>query len=279
MEYKSILVHLDASPRCAERVAIATRLALDFDAHLTGLYAATFHVPSAALAEGAEQFAEVWRQQHRERASEAAGRFREHTARAGLGQAEVRVADGDPARAVALFARYADLLVLGQPDPDEDRSLLGVPAEFAEQAIQSVSRPVLVVPYAGTFPRLGERVLVAWDTSRTATRAVTDALPILKRAANVTVLVVNPESTGDHGDVPGADIALYLARHGVKVEAMENHTREVEPGTWLVSRACDLQSDLIVMGGYGHSWLRDLVFGGVTRSVMGQMTVPILMEH
>jgi nucleotide-binding universal stress UspA family protein len=280
MSYKSMLVHLDASRRCAERLSIATRLALAFGAHLTGLYAAVRReLPGHIRVEGDPELTEQWRKLHRERAQQVSALFREVTLRAGLQSAEARVAESDPVHAVTLHGRYADLVILGQTDPEEDADILGVPPEFPEMAVQAVGRPVLLVPYAGSFPRIGERVIVAWNASREASRAATDALPFLQRAEQVTVLAVNPETSGDHGEIPGADIALYLARHGIKVEAAQSHTRDIDPGTWLVSRACDLGADLIVMGGYGHSYLRELIFGGVTRSLLGQMTVPVLIEH
>jgi nucleotide-binding universal stress UspA family protein len=280
MSYKSILVHLDASRRCAERLGIASRLALAFGAHLTGVYAAVRReLPDYVRVEGDPELTQQWRKLYRERAELAAGAFHEHTARAGLDSSEMRVAEGDPVQAVALHGRYADLVVLGQTDPDEDPESLGVSRDFPELAVQAVGRPVLLVPYIGSFPRVGERIIVAWNASREAARAATDALPLLQRASQVTVLVVNPGESGDHGEIPGADIALYLARHGVKTEAAHTHTREIDPGSWLVSRACDLGADLIVMGGYSRSYLRELIFGGVTRSLLGQMTVPVLIEH
>ena len=280
MDYRSIVVHLDAGTHCAERIDIATRLALGFGAHLAGVYAAAQReLPPGAVADGAPELTEEWRRIYRERSSDTTARFLDCAARAGLDGAEARSAEGDPVDALTVSALYADLLVLGQRDPDEDQDQLGLPADFAELVLQAAGRPVLLVPYAGSFPSVGERVLVAWNASRTAARAVRDALPLLKRAASVTVLAVNPESTGMHGEVPGADIALYLARHGVRVEATENHTHGLDAGTWLISRACDLSADLLVMGGYGHSRLGEAVFGGVTRSVLEQMTVPVLMEH
>jgi nucleotide-binding universal stress UspA family protein len=280
VDYKTIIVHLDASRRCAERVALACRLARDFDAHLTGVYAATMReLPGYVRAEGDPQLTEEWRRINRERAVEAVARFREQTGREGVERVEVHADTSEPVRATALRARYGDILVVGQTDPQEDAWTLGVPADFPEQVLQAVARPLLIVPFTGRFPRTGSRVLIGWNASIAATRAVAGALPFLRRAARVTVLTVNPETSGDHGAVPGADIALYLARHGVTVEVDEGHTREVEPGAWIISRASDLGADLIVMGGYGHSQLREIVFGGVTRSVMGQMTVPVLMEH
>ena len=129
-------------------------------------------------------------------------------------------------------------------------------------------RPVLAVPYAGNFPAVGERVLIAWNASREAARAVNDALPLLAQAQNVTVLAVNSRSgIGGHGDVPAADIALHLARHGVKAEAAPTSSGDISDSQALLSYAADISADLIVAGAYGHSRVREIVFGGVTGSV------------
>ena len=127
---------------------------------------------------------------------------------------------------------------------------------------------------------VGERVLVAWNASRAATRAVNDALPMLQKAKQVTVLAINPRGgVSGEGDVPGADLALHLSRHGVKAEAAWLKAADIEVGAMLLSRASDFQSDLIVMGGYGHSRLREIVLGGATREILQTMTVPTLMSH
>ncbi len=137
-----------------------------------------------------------------------------------------------------------------------------------------------MIPYTGTYPRIGRRVLVAWNASREATRAVTDAMPFLEHAGLVTVLTANARTTDmGHGDLPGADIALHLARHGVRAEAAPTHSGDVDVGEWLLSRAADLEVDLMVMGAYGHSRLRELVMGGATRSILQHMTVPVLFSH
>jgi nucleotide-binding universal stress UspA family protein len=127
---------------------------------------------------------------------------------------------------------------------------------------------------------MGRNVLVAWNGSREATRAVNDALPILERAEKVTVLAVNPrKGGGDHGDIPSADIALHLARHGVKAEASQTVSNELEVGDTILSRLADFGSDLVVMGAYGHSRMRELLMGGVTRELLQHMTVPVLLSH
>jgi nucleotide-binding universal stress UspA family protein len=141
----------------------------------------------------------------------------------------------------------------------------------------SAGRPVLMVPYAGRFPDTGKRVLIAWNAGREAARAVTDAMPLLSKAQSVEVVAFG--EGGDHGEVPGADLALFLARHGVKATAARQHAPGVDIGNQILSRAADVNADLIVMGAYGHSRLRELALGGATRSVLDAMTVPVLMAH
>ena len=139
---------------------------------------------------------------------------------------------------------------------------------------------MLVIPYAGEFEGIGANVLVAWNASRESTRAVTDALPLLARAKSVAVLVVDPEEAGGkHGDSPGADIALHLARHGVNAKAYPTPSGGVEVGDVILSRASDIGADLIVMGAWGRSRARELVMGGATRSLLERMTVPVLLSH
>jgi nucleotide-binding universal stress UspA family protein len=188
---------------------------------------------------------------------------------------EWRSAVEDLVDAMTLHARYADLVVIGQTDASENSH---VPADFPERLVLAGGRPVLILPAVGSFATIGKRILVAWNPSREATRAVTDAIPLLQRADNVHVMAVNPKA-GEHGSVPGADIGLYLARHGVRVEIKADHGAEIDVGNELLSRAADLDADLIVMGGYGHSRLKEWVLGGATRTILESMTAPVLMSH
>ena len=178
--------------------------------------------------------------------------------------------------AVTMHARYADLVVIGQPNPDEGS---GVEPGFAHRLVLAAGRPVLAVPYAGEFKTIGKRVLVAWNAGREATRAVTDAIPLLRTADEVTVTAVRPGRTPGHGEVPGADIGLYLSRHGVRVKVAAIEATDIDVGNELLSRAADRSCDLIVMGAYGHSRVSELVLGGVTRTLFDSMTVPVLMSH
>ena len=151
---------------------------------------------------------------------------------------------------------------------------------FANEVLLACGRPVLFVPYAGRFAQVGKRVLIAWNASREAARAVGDALPLLARADTVDVVAFDPDSTAsDHGEVPGADIGLFLARHGVKVSVARQSGTGIDVGAQILSRAADNGSDLIVMGGYGHARLREFVLGGATRTLLESMTVLVLMSH
>jgi nucleotide-binding universal stress UspA family protein len=275
MSYKTILVHLDAGKRCLARVDVAIRLAQQEDAHLVGVHAiAPFETPGYVMAEmGAEFVANQKAEEAKERARSEA-EFNRQAHLAGLPHAEWRSAVGDPVDAMSLHARYADLVVVGQTDLSDGGQL---PAGFPERLVLGAGRPVLIVPYAGQFATLGKRILVAWKPSREATRAVTDAIALLQKADNVYVMAMNPR-VGEYGTVPGADIAVYLSRHGVRVEVKTDYSG-IDVGNELLSRASDLSADLIVMGGYGHSRLKELVLGGATRTILKSMTVPVLMSH
>lgn len=273
MSYKTLLVHLDERSRRAERLQLGLQLAGRFDAHIVALFALeAARIPSYALAEAGAVVEEIETRRRQEAARAAETEFREAQRRADA-KAEWRFSMNDALTALRMNARYADLVIAGQPAPEEPGAL-----SFAGELVLSVGRPVLFVPYAGHFADAGKRVLIAWNASREAARAVSDALPILMRAQAVEVVVFGPRE-GDHGEVPGADIALYLARHGVKASAARQSAQGVDIGAQILSRAADTGADLIVMGGYGHSRLRELVLGGATRSLLQSMTVPVLMSH
>jgi nucleotide-binding universal stress UspA family protein len=276
MTYKTILVHVDNGKNCPARLDTAIGLTRRFEAHLVGLHALTaLRLPAYAVAEAGATLLEAQREVALEQAIRAEELFRKAIAGAGLASTEWRVSADDAIDATILHARYADLVVLGQPNA---RDGSGVESDFPERVALAAGRPVLMVPYTGKFETLGKRVLLAWNTSREATRAVTDAIPLLRLAQQVNVVVFNPEGTA-HGAVPGADIGLYLARHGVRVEVSYHRAKEIDVGNQLLSRAADLGIDLIVMGAYGHSRMRELIMGGATRTVLASMTAPVLLSH
>ena len=279
MSYKTILVHLDGSERCAERISIAFRMAEGYRGHVVGLFAmASARLPSSALAEGGPVVIEAEARRRASIEQSAEKNFRDAMRNYSSATAEWRSSPQDALAALRLSARYADVVIAGQPNIHlDDRA--ETPAWFAAELVLSAGRPVIFIPYVGEFRVVGRRVLIAWDGGREAARAVTDALPLLERASHVDVVAFDPERSPRHGEMPGADISLYLARHGVKVTLAQQSGSGIDVGAQLLSRAADAQTDLIVMGAYGHSRLRELVLGGVTRTLLETMTVPVLMSH
>jgi nucleotide-binding universal stress UspA family protein len=279
MDYKTILVHLDRGARRSERVGLALTLAGRHDAHLVGLFAISeLRVPTYVRSDPTGALIAAQNRQRAEAAAEAEAAFRAAArTRSGL-RTEWRISGAEALDAVRLNARYADLVVVGQRDREaEDEA--GIAPEFVDELVLSCGRPVLIVPYAGRFPDVGRKALVAWNASAEAARAIADALPLLARAERVNVIVFDTGKRGDHGEEPGADIALYLARHGVKATVSRYGSPDVDVGSQILSRAADMAADLIVMGAYGTSRMRELVLGGVTRTILESMTAPVLMSR
>ncbi len=282
MGLKDIVVTVDAGAASGRRLAYAVELARLHEARLTGLHVieplnlAAYFSPAVSGYIAADAMDEM-EQRHRAAAEAAAKKletaFADACSRAGI-TGEWRLAEGDTAEMGVLQARYADLTITGQIDPEDPPP--GSAARLPEQLALASGRPVLIAPYAGKFDSVGRRVLVAWSRTRESARALNDALPILKRADHVFVLSINPERDGT---LPGADIALHLARHGVKAEATSTVAEDIDVGNTLLSRAADLGVDLIVMGCYGHSRARELMLGGATREILRHMTAPVLMSH
>jgi nucleotide-binding universal stress UspA family protein len=179
---------------------------------------------------------------------------------------------------VGVHAYYADLVVIARPQPADETAR---PPGLAESLVLTSGRPIIVFPPVGTVSRV-RRILVGWNAKRESIRAVADALPLLVKAEAVEVLVVDPErQPSGHGQEPGADIARHLARHGVHVEVrrLSSGGEGEEVGGILLSQAAAFGADLIVMGAYGHSYLTEWMFGRVTRTVLREAVLPVLMSR
>jgi nucleotide-binding universal stress UspA family protein len=279
MTYKTVLVHVDESERSNFRVRIAAEIAMADEAHLLGT--AVTGVSRFIYQDGNISASDPNLTIHlnflRERAEKAVASFNKTAQELGVLSYESMIANDEAGGGIGLQARYSDLLVIGQTNAEEPSP--SVLSDFPQYLIMNSGRPVLMIPYAGDFTTIGKRPMIAWDTSREATRAITDAIPLLKRADLVQVAIFNPKAEIDaHGEQPGADIAQYLARHGIKVE-VSVHKTSTDIGNALLSLAHDLDSDMLVMGGYGHSRFREMIMGGVTRTILESMTVPVLMSH
>jgi nucleotide-binding universal stress UspA family protein len=279
MSYKSIAVHLDTSERAHPRLELALDLAKRFDAHITGVFSVFTPDPrSFYVMAGTAGYYPEHENLRQERRAALERLFHAEAMRAQVPVDWIST-DEYANHAVPRLARCADLIVAGQDDPNDPDAYVG--DHFPEALVMSAGRPVLMVPYAGNFPSAGSRITVAWDGSREATRAVHDALPFMRRATLTTIVTVNGAKGEPPGSwIPGADIAAVVARHGVQVEVKNLVVQHADPiGEALLSHAADGGSDLLVMGAYGHARWQELVMGGVTRSVLQSMTLPVLMSH
>jgi nucleotide-binding universal stress UspA family protein len=279
MSYKTVLVHVDESARASERIKIAAAIAMAEQAHLIGTAmtgASRYFIQTRMLAELDPNLRE-----HlaflRERAQRGLEDFEQAARLIGMPSFEKRLVDDEAGGGICLQARYADLVVIGQNDPQEVSPV--VMPDFPQYVVLNSGRPVLLVPHTGRFDTLGHRVLIGWDASMAAAHAISGAIPLLKCAQKICVAVFNPDKQPQaHGAVPGSDISRYLARHGIKVEVLQRHTRQ-PLGEALLGLAADLQSDLVVMGGYGHARFREIMLGEVTAHVLETMQVPVLMAY
>jgi len=275
MALKSILVHVTDSDEARARVASALELAMEHDAHLTGLAVRpVVNIPGYAASTIPESvFRDVEAQQ--KEAEEAARKsFEEAATRAGWSdRSGWLIGEGRTSDVVGLHARYADLTIVGQqpvsgPDETED--------SFPDILVMRSGRPVLVYPHIGSKRSIGKHIVVAWNASREAARAVGDAMPLLEKSDKVDVMSVEPEGIGD---LPGADIAHHLARHDINADAKRSVANRIDAGDVLLNYVADSGADLLVMGAYGHSRIREMVLGGVTRHMLAHMTIPVLMSH
>lgn len=278
MAYRDIMVHLTEDPRNGARIEAALMLAQQFDAHVTALY--TLPAPQHIYYMSEYVPGDLIQQQideARARGQKARAAFEEAAGRQNV-KADWLESELLPVEAVETCGRAFDLIVLGQPDPDPTEPLevpLGADVLPHELALRA-GRPILTIPYAGSYPVIGQKVMIAWNGSREAARAVHDAMPMLLRAKQVTVFGINPESSRG---TPGADLARHLARHGVRVETAYTVADDIGAGDALLSAAADRSIDLLVMGAYGHTRLREMIFGGVTETILASMTCPVLLSN
>lgn len=276
---RSILVHVDGSPRSAARLALARRCAVEMDSALEAVLAVAPSLADMPTAYGAgAEAASMMLQLDLDRRRRARETFRTEAARPGPAMRWAELDQEVTLNAVVERALYADLLVLGQYDP-HDTLAWGVGADFVPTLIADSGRPALVLPYAGEFGSAeppGGEVLIAWKPCREAARAVTAALPWLRRARQLHVM-----SAGADGEPATSfdDLAAQLRRHGVVAPLQTHRAPERTVGENLLSLAADVGADLLVMGCYGHSRTREWLLGGVTRTVLQSMTLPVLMTH
>lgn len=278
LAYSSIFVHVDASPRALIRAKLAVRIATAQRCRLVGV-CATFATDPQSFYR-VDHAAAVLEQDRarRERQHKTLQQRFESAVWSESASAEWRSVDGDPVRRTLREVKEAGLLVAGQIDASEPESV--VAPQFLESLILESGRPVLVVPYAGPALTVGRRVLVAWDGGKECARALHDALPLLL-GSTVHLLHANPVHHAPRADAAPLDIACRVLRDvGADVRTeFEPGANDGAIGDLILSRAADVQADLLVMGAYGHGRFRELVLGGVTKTILSSMTIPVLLAH
>jgi nucleotide-binding universal stress UspA family protein len=272
--YQALVVHMDASPRCAVRLALARQLAREHGAAALIALLALEPVPIPLAVEvGAPMAAAEVIPEHRELAR---AMFDEALATADPAMTWAEVPADPPVWGMAQASHYVDLLVLGQHNP-EDPLTLDVPPDFVESVVLETGKAALVIPYAGRFDRVGRNVLIAWKPTRECARAVAAALPLLQRAERVNVVSWGRDAFAPAETTFG--IVRALRWHDIEPKAHRYQEKPDDLGAILLSEAANQGSDLLVMGCYGHTRVRELLLGGVTKTILESMTLPVLMAH
>ena len=279
MSYKTILLHLNHEPRARAVLGVGIDLATRFEAHLIGChvfpsYRLTPPVPLPFATELAAQIKGAIKKE----ADGLEGIFDEMTATQPFVSEwrSITSQHRDPAATVLEQAHAADIVVAAQPDPAWQFSEI---LDFPERLALGAGRPVLVVPNFGQHRGVPKTVMIAWNQRRESARAVWDALPLLQCAERVVVMTIMEGSQRSEAKALDTDIAAALARHGVKVEAAKTWATEYTVGEEIRVRALEQNADLVVLGCYGHSRLREYALGGVTRHMLRETTTPILFSH
>lgn len=276
---KTILVHCAEERRLERLLAPALAIAKDMGAHVSALSILPPVIVEPAFSPGGVvTIIDSHRKAYEKERAKMREVFETRVREAGISGEWIALDSGHGTvwKEVASHGRAADLIMTAKSDPGWTYShMLEAPPEL----VMHSGRPVLFIPNAGNFATFGKKVLVAWNGKRESARAAHDALPLLKRADKVTVFWINPDDDGAAGDIPGADLCTALARHGVRSEAATASRPGRNAGETLLDRARETSADLIVMGCYGHSRLKEFILGGVTRHVLEEMSIPVLMSH
>jgi len=272
MALKDILLHIDNSLSCSNRIDLAISLARTHGAHLKGLYVLSHSYYAPRYGMGAS-----------EAAQKAEELFCEKTAQAGISAewvfADWSVVGVSVTEIINLYAYYSDLVIIGQPNHNsEDQS---TPLDLPERLGLGAGRPLLVVPYAGDYSSIGNRVMIAWKAGREAVRSANDALPILEKAGHVSVVTISPADNPDSSDTDNAiKICTHLGRHSVNASHEHIYTSSsMSIGDMLLNHACEQKMDMLVMGAYAQSRRGVFMHSPVTRHLLNFLTVPLLISH
>ena len=276
--YRRISVHLDHGFDCKRRTDAALGLARRHKAELVGVYANAappqYYYGESVLMSRAASVMEQLQTQSRDAVLNG---FLASAAAADV-PAAVRAGEASPSATVAALGRASDLIVVSQENREDVEAAHEI--EFVEQTLLTAGRPVLVVPSIGAFPVIGERVLCCWDGSREAARALADAAPMLRLASTLIVLTMEEGESRGKAQIAFEDLASFCEAHGMPApEHVRRDVKGVGVGSTILNAAADFSADLLVMGAYGHSKLRQWALGGATASILKNMTLPVMFSH
>jgi len=275
---KDILLNLECDESRDNALDYAISVAEMFDAHLAGVaFADRAILPGYPMLDIPSNVLTDILAESERAARSAIARF-EAAAKRSLLSAEPRLiteSELGPPDAFSAMARRFDLSVVMQSD-DTRGAYNDI---LIEAALFGSGRPLIVVPYIQKDRLKLDRIVCCWDGSRAGARAVNDALPLLKKAQVAELFIVDNEKTMREREIRGVDIGNHLARHGIKVEVKVASAADIDVTDAILSHVADCSASMIVMGGYGHSRLREFVLGGVTRGMLSTMTVPVFMSH
>ena len=279
MKYKNLVVHLDHSKGCQNRLETTFALAREYDARVTGLFVVPLYiVPSYVEAQISVDLINDVTEQAMEKARETADGYRQKAIEAGV-DIEIHVLEGQLIPVLREHSKYADLLILGQDDPeDPDSTSYGL----ADALLFEGACPCLVVPHSGKLKAPGKRILVTWNASRESSRAVRGALPLLQSADEVVVVSSEPRSENNdlaEGHPHAEALDRFLRSHGVEAISGGLGDPDVSPSEAIIGQAAEMDADLIVMGAYGHARLREIILGGVTRDLLKRAPTCLMLSH
>ncbi|MZR31285.1 universal stress protein [Sneathiella litorea] len=274
MSIKTILFHLNNDSQLEARIEAALGLAVEHDAHLIGLYTiAQVTVPTSFMGYVPPEFIEHSRKIEEDNAAEAKAKLEKLSAKVDR-TVEVIVAEGYAPDLINEYALSVDLVIVGQGDPDAENN--AQTRYIAQEIVVSSPRPVLIIPFAGNYRNFGSHVLVGWNNTRESSLALHEALPFLKKAEKVTLVRVN--ATEDES-VKTDHIMAHLERHGIKATFKSGHWPGIDVGDAILDALVDYSGNMLVLGAYGHSRLREMILGGVTKNILEHMTAPVLFAH
>lgn len=279
MDFKNILIHLDHSSGCQNRLTTAFDLAKTFDAKLNGLFVVPdYVVPSYVEAQISVDLITDVTEKAIARAKEKLAEYQKLADDAGVSM-ESQVVEGQVIPILREHSKYSDLLLLGQDQPDDpDNASYGL----ADALLFEGGCACLVVPHSGKLGAPGKRVLVTWNASRESARALREAMPFLTRAESIVVLSSEPDDGYDdiaRGHPHAQELSRFLESHGIEAVSSGISDPDISASDAIIGQAADMDADLIVMGAYGHARLREIILGGVTRDLLKQSPVPLLLAH